>query len=95
MYGLTSEFDVFIITDARFPHEIDWLRKTIVGDSWSIATIRVDGPTILSDSASNHLSEVALDDYHFDYIFENYDRDPKSFAEKISNLIEELQKEIV
>ena len=95
MCGLTSEFDVFIITDARFPHEIDRLRETVVGDSWSITTIRVDGPTILSGSASNHLGEVALDDYHFDYVFENYDRDPKSFAEKVSNLIEELQKETI
>lgn len=95
MYGLTSEFDVFIITDARFPHEIDWLKSTIVGDYWDIIAIRVDGPTILSGDASNHLSETALDDYGFDYVFENHDRDPKSFSEKLSNLVEELQKETV
>ena len=95
IYGLSSEFDVFIIPDARFPHEIEWFKEIMAGDYWDVVSIRVDGPTTLSGSASEHLSEVALDDYEFDYIFNNHEREPEVFGKNLSALVEKLQKETI
>lgn len=57
--------DILIITDARFKEEIEII-KNEYKDVYSIRVVK-ENP-----SNSNHISEVALDNYHdFDYVIDN------------------------
>lgn len=58
-----------IITDARFPNEIDLPHKLV--EDRRVISIRVERKLV---ETSNHTSEKALDDYNwFDYTIENND----------------------
>ena len=61
-------FDVIIIPDTRFPNEITyWMSEGYEVDT--IRIIREDYVNDLTSSQKQHLSEIALDDYLFDYYF--------------------------
>lgn len=56
-----------IFTDVRFPNEINWI-ESIGGKTVKVERLNFDGSLWLSpDRDPNHLSEVALKDYVFDY----------------------------
>lgn len=64
-----SEEDINIITDVRFPNEIDLLRDDKDVD---VKVIRIERTLDRCGSENEHESEVALDDYKFfDYIVDN------------------------
>jgi hypothetical protein len=64
-----SEEDVTIVTDVRFPNEIELLNDD--PDLYTIA-IRIERDIDRKEKTNQHDSETALDDYKlFDYIVEN------------------------
>lgn len=66
----SDTIDYILIPDVRFPNEIQkWWENNI-----QPITIRVERPEFdsnLSNSAKNHISETALDDFNFNYILIN------------------------
>lgn len=66
-YKLESEFPNWIITDVRFPNEVEAIK-----DRGGII-IRVNREDNTGQGKLNpHTSETALDDYEFDYIIDNF-----------------------
>lgn len=77
-----DEWDYVLIPDARFPNENDVLK----GDGFDVFTVRVQRPNFdngLTASQKQHESEVALDDYPFDYYITNMGDD---------SIIDEVEK---
>lgn len=92
--GLRSEFDLFIIPDARFRHEIGFLEGFFDADA-DIITIRVDGKTSLSGESANHASETELDNYPFDYYFPNQSHNLHIFFYNLVKLIYCLEGDLL
>ena len=64
---LSNFFDVMIITDVRFPIEIDKIKETY-SDVVSINIKRVNFDTELTSKQQAHKTEIALNNYeNFDY----------------------------
>lgn len=60
-----DEWDYVIIPDTRFPNENDKPKN-----EFDVITVRVERPNFdngLTEEQKNHESEIALDDYMFDY----------------------------
>ena len=60
-----DEWDYVVIPDTRFPNENDLMKEY-----FDVITIRVTRPNFdngLTKEQKNHESEIALDDYEFDY----------------------------
>lgn len=68
-----NEFDYFIVPDTRFPDEI-YTMLSAFGNN-KVITIRINrvDKDVTKDlgELSNHSSEIALDDFKFDYTFIN------------------------
>jgi hypothetical protein len=81
--GLHTEFDLFTISDVRFPNEIEKPKKELSSffDIYSVRVIRTNFITNLTKEQQNHISETALDDYDFDFYLKAKD-------------LKELKKEI-
>lgn len=91
MKGLETEFDLFIISDARFAHEIDHTKDSLpLAD---IITVRIEGKTSLAGEASEHSSETDLDEYVFDYHFPNRDYDMSIFFYNLITLVKRTMGE--
>jgi hypothetical protein len=61
-----NEWDYVLIPDTRFPNEI----QRMIDDGFSVFSVRVnrtDFESKLTYEQKNHISEIALDDYKFDY----------------------------
>lgn len=54
----------YVITDVRFPNEVDAVRQDLGG-----IIVRIHRPGLVSDDT--HASETALDDYEADYTIDN------------------------
>lgn len=68
---LQEFFDTFIITDARYESELDYLKEKY-DNVCRIKLIRKDYDDKLSDEERSHITETALDNCDdFDYIIEN------------------------
>ena len=89
--GLSSEYDLFIVSDLRFFHEIDHLKDSL--PEADIVTIRVEGKTSLHDEQAQHISETELDYCLFDYYFPNKDYNIDIFFYNLNLLIQRLNKE--
>lgn len=87
--GLQSEFDLFIVSDARFVHEIEGLMWAL--PKAEVITIRINGKSSLSGDSATHPSETSLDGYDFDFIFNNHSYDVDSFYFNLHKLIFKLQ----
>lgn len=61
-----NEWDYVLIPDVRFPNEI---REMIFNgfDVFSVRINRTDFESSLTEEQKNHISEIALDNYQFDY----------------------------
>lgn len=60
-----DEWDYVLIPDTRFPNENDLMKEC-----FDVSTVRVTRPNYdngLTEKQQNHESEIALDDYKFDY----------------------------
>lgn len=84
-----DEWDYVIIPDARFPNENDDLKTK----GFDVTTVRVVRPNFdngLTDTQKHHESEVALDNYNFDYkIINNGD---ETIYQEISNFLDKIKK---
>lgn len=68
---LQEFFDTFIITDARFPEEIEYFKEKY-DNVCPIKLIRNDYDDNLTEEEKNHITETAMDGYEdFSYILEN------------------------
>ena len=60
-------FDVIIVTDARLKEEVDIPKKL-----FKCITIRINGKdNDLTQKQKNHITEIDLDGYKFDYVIDN------------------------
>lgn len=64
-------YDYVIITDCRFPNEIKIPKDIFKDNAISIRVHRNDFKSPLTREQQSHLSEIALDDYAFDYYIDN------------------------
>ena len=79
---LSHFFDVMIISDIRFPIEIDEIKKAF-DDVVSINVKRINFDTELTLKQQSHKTETALNDYkNFDY-------------KVINDTLEELEKDVI
>ena len=82
-----NEFDYFIVPDTRFPDEIYTMLSAFGKDK--VITIRVNriDKDVTKDlgELSKHSSEVALDDFKFDYMITN--NGDESFERAVDDLI--------
>jgi hypothetical protein len=66
-----DEWDYVIIPDTRFPNENSKLKD----EKFKVITVRIVRPNFdngLTEEQKAHESEMALDDYHFDYLIVNH-----------------------
>lgn len=78
-------YDVIIITDARLIDEVEDIKN-----KYNVITIRINSSidNNLSDIEKNHITEINLDNYKFDYVIENhYD---SKLDEKVKKIMEEI-----
>lgn len=71
IFVLQDEFDYITISDCRFSNEIEYMISQF-GDK--VITLRIERPnhkSYLNSEQLKHLSEVALDNYVFDYLIIN------------------------
>ena len=75
-------FDNIVITDARFPNEIESIKNNFD----NVISIRINrNETSLKGNEAIHSTEVAMDNYNdYDYIIENND---DKLEEKIKEVI--------
>lgn len=90
----TSNFDVAIIPDARFPNEVDIslenlknsvsvrIERTINGEPWI--------NPVLTEDQRNHPSETSLDCFAFDYVVHN-DEGLETLRESAITILEDLK----
>lgn len=87
-----DEFDYFIVPDTRFPDEIYTMLSAFGKDK--VITIRINriDKDVTKDlgELSKHSSEVALDDFKFDYMITN--NGDESFERAVDDLIEVMNK---
>lgn len=70
--GIYNQFDYFIISDVRFPNELNEIKKNF--KSISLRIERNNLKSTLTNQQKQHLSETALDNFDFDaYIYNNKD----------------------
>lgn len=65
-----NQWDYVIIPDTRFPNEIE----RMISDGWDVTTVRIERINFknsLTDEQRNHASEIALDNYDFDYYIQS------------------------
>jgi len=79
---------MFVITDARFPNEIERVHEKL-GKKCDIISLRVERPSLPINNNA-HISETALDDYFFDYTIIN-DGTKKELKEKVKEFLEGLK----
>lgn len=91
--GFGNKFDYILIPDTRFPNEIEAWKDT----GFKYTSLRVDryneDMTLfdngLTEEQKNHLSEIALDNYQFDFKICN--TDISKFTEDLEYFFNELE----
>lgn len=63
---LSDEYDYFLIPDTRFPNEVDYFTSDDY-HSTSVRVTRLNFESELTPEQQQHPSEIALDNYEFDY----------------------------
>lgn len=83
-----TEDNMFVVTDARFPNEIERVQEKL-GKKCDIISLRVERPSLPVNSNA-HISETALDDYFFDYTIIN-DGTKKELKAKVKEFLEAIK----
>lgn len=65
-----NEWDYVIIPDCRFPNEIDKLKSTGI-NTLHVRVVRPLFQSPLTVEQQKHISEIAMDEYPYDYIVNN------------------------
>lgn len=86
-----NRYDVVIITDCRFPNEIEVIQDAYKGRCTSIRVERPNHQSGLNAAQMEHISETALDDYEFDFEIMN-DGSLDDLSRKINNIINKYKK---
>ena len=67
MAGINPKADIVIATDMRFLNEADMIKK-LGGYTVQVNRLNVDGtPFVDTARPANHVSEIQLDGYNYDY----------------------------
>lgn len=91
---LTTDSDVIIITDARFPNEI----TDMIDNNYEIITIRIKRTINTTEQMNLHPSETSLDNWkEWNYIIENNGslEDLKKSAKTVSQDLNENENELI
>ena len=84
--------DVIILTDVRFPNEIEELHNYVT--DCRIVPIRIERDLPLNELKHQHVSETALDDYKFfEYIVDNNDSLERLHESSLA-IVEDMYKDI-
>lgn len=83
-----DEWDYVILPDCRFPNEYELFKYSGI-DTVLVRVERSNFVSPLTAEQQQHLSETALDNYHFDYIIQN-DRGLVELRYSVKALAEEL-----
>lgn len=89
--AIGEDYDYILIPDTRFPNEIDFMKS----QSYDVVAMRIkrlDFENSLTEEQRQHMSEIALDDYKFDYYIEcksGYDNVSKEVDKFISEVLYE------
>jgi hypothetical protein len=65
----SDEWDAVLIPDCRFPNEITKMKN--IFDTFAVRITRLDYESPLTEEQQNHISEIALDGYQFDYYIDS------------------------
>jgi len=86
---LEDDFDYFILDDVRFHNEIYYTKAMFGNDVITIRVNRINFESPLTLEQQNHSSEVALDNFRFDYCFYNHNMNDlkKASNEIVENLL--------
>lgn len=84
-------FDYFIVSDARFPNEIEFFENKYYDKVITIKIIRPNFDNGLTEEQKMHESETALNNFVFDYTIFN-DSDLSSLNLKVDKFIEDFLK---
>ena len=89
---LSNYFDIFVITDCRFPNEVHLVKKEFNEDVFSIRIDRPNHVSKLNEKQLKHKSETALDNFlEFDYKIQN-NSSLQSFYNKVDMVMEDILK---
>ena len=84
-----TKYDFVIVDDCRFVNELErW------DHSWDSTTLRVSRPNHISSLTSiqlQHPSEIALDDYNFDYYINSTNDDLDKLEIEVNKFIEYME----
>lgn len=82
-------YDIMVITDARLIDEIEDIKNKFN----DVITIRInrDMDNNLKENEKNHITEINLDNYKFDYVIENND-DYKVLENKVNEVLEGIHE---
>ena len=81
-------YDIIVITDARLIDEVEDIKGKYL-DSISIRVNR-NMDNKLTNSEKNHITEIGLDNYNFDYVIDNNDN-YDDLVNKVNNILEEIK----
>lgn len=83
-----DEFDYFLIPDCRFLNEYEYLLERNV-NIVSVRVNRINYKSSLTEEQLKHISETALDEYNFNYVF-NVEEGLENVDYYISVLLQDL-----
>ena len=96
--GLQTEYDFVLISDCRFPNELNWEDTDFLTYTIRLNRKNEDGSDYdngLTEEQKNHPSETALDDTAFNYVIEDKNlEDIEYAAEQILEDILKIDSEI-
>jgi hypothetical protein len=90
-YQESKNADIICFTDCRYPNEIERINSL----SWitgRVVTVRIDRPGHVSNRDPSHVSEIALDNFDFDYYIKN-DGSLKEYRIKVIELVQKILEE--
>ena len=84
-----SNPEVLFVGDCRYKNEIEYFQKLIGKENCLVVRLKSNRPSLLTDAQKNHQSETDLDDYPFDLIYDNNDKEQKH--EIIEDILSRLE----
>lgn len=82
-----GDWDYVLIPDCRFPNEVERLREAEF-DVASVKIVRDDFKSELTQEQQNHKSEIAMDNFEFDYVIHN--KDMAGFYKNLNQLLTDI-----